>query len=208
MIGRLSGILLEKQPPFILIDVNGVGYECQAPMNTIYNLPDLSQPVILHTHLSVSENAHTLFAFYSLEERKLFRELIKVNGVGPKLALAILSAMNAVEFVYSVRESDVVRLVKIPGVGKKTAERLIIEMKDRLKEWSINNVVDGSVKNDSTSNNLAPTESTFSSSNIQEAVSALVSLGYKPQSASLAISKIGDDSLPTASLIRLALKNM
>lgn len=208
MIGRLNGILLEKQPPFILIDVNGVGYECQAPMNTIYNLPELEQPVVLHTHLSVSENAHTLFAFYSLEERKLFRELIKVNGVGPKLALAILSAMNAVEFVQSVKESDVTRLVKIPGVGKKTAERLIIEMKDRLKTWLITSVSDDSNNDHFKSNNFELAESASSSSNIQEAISALVSLGYKTQSASLAISKIGDNTLPTASLIRLALKNI
>jgi len=200
MIGRLSGTLLEKQPPSILVDVNGVGYECQAPMNTIYNLPDLGQPIILHTHLSVSENAHTLFAFYSLEERKLFRELIKVNGVGPKLALAILSAMSAVEFVQNVHEGDVNSLVKIPGVGKKTAERLIIEMKDKLKDWD----VDGR----STSNKSDPSNSQLGNANIQEAISGLVALGYKPQNASQAISKIDGDSLPAASLIRLALKNM
>jgi len=200
MIGRLSGTLLEKQPPSILVDVNGVGYECQAPMNTIYNLPDLGQSVILHTHLSVSENAHTLFAFYSLEERKLFRELIKVNGIGPKLALAILSAMNAVEFVQNVHAGDVNSLVKIPGVGKKTAERLIIEMKDKLKDWEVAGAVDGNKSDGS--------KPQFSNANVQEAISGLVALGYKPQNASQAISKIDDDSLPTASLIRLALKNM
>ncbi|MCF6193661.1 MAG: Holliday junction branch migration protein RuvA [Kangiellaceae bacterium] len=200
MIGRLNGTLLEKQPPFILVDVNGVGYECQAPMNTIYNLPEINQSVILHTHLSVSENAHTLFAFYSLEERKLFRELIKVNGVGPKLALAILSAMSAVEFVQNVRQGEVNHLVKIPGVGKKTAERLIIEMKDRLKDWELEGLPQQSKDSNSQyqSNNA----------NVQEAISGLVALGYKPQSASKAISKINDDSLPVASLIRLALKNM
>ncbi len=200
MIGRLNGILLEKQPPFILIDVNGVGYECQAPMNTIYHLPEVGQKAILHTHLSVSENAHTLFAFFSLEERKLFRELIKVNGVGPKLALAILSAMSAIEFVQNIRQGDVNVLVKIPGVGKKTAERLIIEMKDRLKDW----FVDSSQNNQSSS---SPTVD-IGKSNIQEAISALVSLGYKPVDASKAISKLDDDSLPVATLIRLALKNM
>ncbi|PCI72649.1 MAG: Holliday junction branch migration protein RuvA [Gammaproteobacteria bacterium] len=198
MIGRLKGILLEKQPPFILIDVNGVGYECQAPMNTIYNLPEIESPVILHTHLSVSENSHTLFAFYSLEERSLFRELIKVNGVGPKLALAILSAMSANEFVQNVRQGDVNRLVKIPGVGKKTAERLIIEMKDRLKGWSI----------PSNANGLNNEMSLVNNSHVEEAISALVALGYKQQAASQAIKKIGDDTLPSASLIRQALKNM
>ncbi len=198
MIGRLKGILLEKQPPFLLIDVNGVGYECQAPMNTIYNLPQIESSVILHTHLSVSENAHTLFAFYSLEERSLFRELIKVNGVGPKLALAILSAMSAIEFVQNVRQGDVNRLVKIPGVGKKTAERLIIEMKDRLKDW---NVASGE-------NGITNELPLVSSSNVEEAISALVVLGYKQQAASQAIKKIGNDTLPSTSLIRQALKNM
>jgi holliday junction DNA helicase RuvA len=200
MIGRLNGLLLEKQPPFILVEVNGVGYECQAPMNTIYNLPEINQSVIVHTHLSVSENAHTLFAFYSLEERKLFRELIKVNGVGPKLALAILSAMSAMEFVQNVHAGDSNGLVKIPGVGKKTAERLIIEMKDKLKDWQVDGVALAGVENTAS---LAP-----QSDHVAEAISGLVALGYKPQAASLAISKIKDDSLPAASLIRLALKNM
>ena len=200
MIGRLSGILLEKQPPFVLIDVNGVGYECQAPMNTIYNLPDLGGSVILHTHLSVSENAHTLYAFYSLEERKLFRELIKVNGVGPKLALAILSAISAVEFVQYVHQGDSDRLVKIPGVGKKTAERLIIEMKDRLKDWQ----VEGLSMSEGHSSSAVDTGKT----NVQEAISGLVALGYKPVDASKAIAKLDDDSLPSSTLIRLALKGM
>ncbi len=197
MIGRLNGILLEKQPPFILVDVNGVGYECQAPMNTIYLLPELGEKVVLNTHLSVSENSHTLFAFFSLEERTLFRALIKINGVGPKLALAILSAMSAIEFVQNIHNGDANRLVKIPGVGKKTAERLIIEMKDKLNDWEVGGAIQ-------TSNS----PSQITNANVQEAISGLVALGYKSQSASQAISKIGDDSLPAASLIRLALKNM
>jgi holliday junction DNA helicase RuvA len=200
MIGRLNGILLEKTPPFILIDVNGVGYECQAPMNTIYHLPEVGQATVLHTHLSVSENAHTLFAFYSLEERKLFRELIKVNGVGPKLALGVLSAMSAAEFVQNIRLGEAAVLVKIPGVGKKTAERLIIEMKDRLQDWTV-----GTLDGDETNKGH---QSSSVNDNNKEAVSALVALGYKPADASKAISKIGDDSLPAAKLIRLALKNM
>lgn len=200
MIGRLAGILLEKQPPHILVDVAGVGYECQAPMNTIYQLPEAGQKVVLHTHLSVSENAHTLFAFYSLEERKLFKELIKVNGVGPKLALAILSAMSANEFVSYVRQGEVNTLVKIPGVGKKTAERLIIEMKDRLKDWVVAGATAGQPE--------ASKPQISEASNIKEAVAGLVALGYKPGDASKAISQLGDDSLPVASLIRQALKNM
>lgn len=201
MIGRLNGIVLEKQPPFILIDVQGIGYECQAPMNTIYNLPEVGQPVVLHTHLSVSENAHTLFAFYSLEERKLFRELIKVSGVGPKLALAILSGMSAIEFVQHVHQGEATTLVKIPGVGKKTAERLVVEMKDRLKEWDVGSL-------ELPANEVAQTSNLASNSNVQEAISGLVALGYKPTDASKAISQLEDDSLPAATLIRLALKNM
>jgi len=199
MIGRLSGTLLEKQPPFILVDVNGVGYECQAPMNTIYNLPEVGQKTIVHTHLSVSENAHTLFAFFSLEERKLFRELIKVNGVGPKLALAILSAMSAVEFVQNVHHGEAATLVKIPGVGKKTAERLIVEMKDRLNEWQ--------VEAPAATTGEEITGTAGSNANLQEAISGLVALGYKPTEASKMISQLNDDSLPASSLIRLALKN-
>ncbi|WP_444997485.1 Holliday junction branch migration protein RuvA [Aliikangiella sp. IMCC44359] len=201
MIGRLSGIILEKQPPFLLIDVNGVGYECQAPMNTFYNLPEVEQKAVLHTHLSVNENAHTLFAFYSLEERKLFRELIKVNGVGPKLALAILSAMSAIEFVQSVHQGEANTLVKIPGVGKKTAERLIIEMKDRLKDWQVDSITQ-------TDANQSGSVSQPVGGNVQEAISGLVALGYKPVDASKAISKLEDDNLPAATLIRQALKNM
>jgi holliday junction DNA helicase RuvA len=200
MIGRLSGILLEKTAPNILIDVNGVGYECQAPMNTIYHLPEVGQKTIVHTHLAINENAHTLFAFFSLEERKLFRELIKVNGVGPKLALAILSAMSASEFVQNIRIGDAATLVKIPGVGKKTAERLMIEMKDKLKDWQL--------AGETSSQASASMPVGSSSDNVKEAISALVALGYKPLDASKAISKIDDDSLASSALIRLALKNM
>lgn len=200
MIGRLSGIVLEKQPPQILIDVNGVGYECQAPMNTIYHMPEVGGKVVLHTHLSISENAHTLFAFYSLEERKLFRELIKVNGVGPKLALTILSGMSAIEFVQHVHHEDVTTLVKIPGIGKKTAERLVVEMKDKLKDWDV-----GSQPEQKTS---ASQSNNQNNDNVKEAISALVALGYKPTDASKAISQVDDDNLSAAKLIRLALKQM
>ncbi|MET1253999.1 Holliday junction branch migration protein RuvA [Aliikangiella maris] len=203
MIGRLTGIILEKQPPYLLIDVNGVGYECQAPMNTFYHLPeDSNHSVVLHTHLAISENAHTLFAFFSMEERKLFRELIKVNGVGPKLALAILSAMNVVEFVHHIHQEEASTLVKIPGVGKKTAERLIIEMKDRLKDWQVPQ------DNRSVATSTPDSFTAGGQANIQEAISGLVALGYKPAEASKAISRLDDDSLPAATLIRLALKNM
>ncbi len=200
MIGRLSGILIDNQAPSILVDVQGVGYECLAPMNTIYRLPALGEAVVLHTHLSISENAHSLYAFYSQEERKLFREVIKISGVGPKLALAILSAMTVDEFVNAIHAGEPQALVKIPGVGKKTAERLMIEMKDKLKDWDVStNEAHSDPQN--TSNRSANQE-------VQEAISALVALGYKPQMASKAISKVEQSDLTSAQLIRLALKNM
>lgn len=137
MIGRIRGKLLEKQAPELLVDVNGVGYEIQAPMTTIYLLPALGETVELFTHLVVREDAHLLFGFASLRDRTLFRALIKVNGVGPKLALTILSGMDAQDFVRCVRDDDTAGLVRLPGVGKKTAERLLIEMRDRLRDWPI-----------------------------------------------------------------------
>jgi Holliday junction DNA helicase RuvA len=201
VIGRLSGILIEKQAPFLLIDVNGVGYEVQAPMTSFYPLPEVGAQIVLHTHLSISENAHQLFAFYTKEERLLFRTLIKVSGVGPKMALAILSGMAADDFVRCVKEGDVAALVKVPGVGKKTAERLIIEVKDRLSDW------------DSTpSDNESTTDSMFngpSSDIIADAESALIALGYKPTQAAQMISAAQKIESVTNSeaLIRLALKS-
>ena len=200
MIGRLKGILIEKAPPELLIDVQGVGYEVQAPMTTIFNLPENGQEVVLFTHLSVSENAHNLFAFGTKKDRQLFRELIKVNGVGPKLAVAILSGMTADEFVRCVHDGDSAVLVKLPGVGKKTAERLIIEMRDRLKDWGVPH----------STTMEAPTLVAGEAANdiVREAESALIALGYKPQDASKAISRIKEEVSTSAELIRLALKNM
>lgn len=204
MIGRLSGVLIEKQAPYLLIDVNGVGYEVQAPMTSFYSLPDVGGNVIMHTHLSISENAHQLFAFYTLEERLLFRTLIKVSGVGPKMALAILSGMPAEEFVHCVRTDNVAALVKVPGVGKKTAERLIIEVKDRLSDWG--EVGCGQAHN----NDAAPLiPQTSASTIIADAESALIALGYKPTQAAQMISaaqKVEPLSNSEA-LIRLALKS-
>ncbi|MDO9478513.1 MAG: Holliday junction branch migration protein RuvA, partial [Pseudohongiella sp.] len=135
MIGRLKGILLEKKAPDLLLDVNGVGYELLAPMSTFYQLPPLGQGVVLFTHLVVREDAHQLFAFLEEQERALFRALIKVTGIGPKVALAILSGVPAEEFVRLVQTNDVTALTKIPGIGKKTAERLVLDMRDRLAAW-------------------------------------------------------------------------
>ena len=132
MIGRLQGEIIEKQAPYLLLDVNGVGYELEAPMSTFYELPECGQTVMLHTHLMVRDDAHTLYAFKQLRDRSLFRNLLKVNGVGAKMALAILSGMDSNAFAQCIHHGDVDSLVRIPGVGKKTAERLILDMRDRL----------------------------------------------------------------------------
>ena len=197
MIGRIQGILLEKQSPLLLIDVKGVGYEVQAPMTTIYQLPEVGVSVTLHTQMVVREDAQLLYGFMHTRDRSLFRMLVKVNGVGPKLALTILSGIEIDDFVQSVRNDDTATLVRLPGVGKKTAERLLVEMKDRLKDWQIDG--QGSVTHQpNTSNSI-----------LGEAESALVALGYKPQEASKAIAAVNDDSINTSeALIRLALKNM
>ncbi len=137
MIGRLRGTLAEKQPPHLILDVNGVGYEVEVPMTTLYRLPSVGEPVTLHTHLVVREDAHLLYGFAEKRERELFRELIRLNGVGPKLALALMSGLEVDELVRCVQAQDTSTLVKIPGVGKKTAERLLVELKDRFKASSL-----------------------------------------------------------------------
>ncbi|MFT5579294.1 MAG: Holliday junction DNA helicase RuvA [Paraglaciecola psychrophila] len=197
MIGRISGILLVKQAPEILVDVGGIGYELQVPMSTIYQLPELGQNVSLHTHFVVREDAQLLYGFASLSERRLFRTLIKVNGVGPKLALTILSGIDGDEFVRCVRDGDTATLVRLPGVGKKTAERLLVEMRDRLKDWHV----------DVSSATLGGA-TISSNSSAAEAESALVALGYKPAEASKAIAAVRGDADSSEQLIRLALKNM
>jgi len=199
MIGRITGVLLEKQAPELLVDVNGVGYEIQAPMTTIYQLPEVGQVVVLHTHFVVREDAQLLYGFAELQERRLFRALIKVNGVGPKLALTILSGIETDEFVRCVRDGDTLSLVRLPGVGKKTAERLLVEMKDRLKDWQIDSIAD-----ESRASGMG-----FSNSITAEAESALIALGYKPQEAAKAIAAANNDSMTSSEqLIRAALKNM
>ncbi|MBD2859798.1 Holliday junction branch migration protein RuvA [Spongiibacter sp. KMU-158] len=197
MIGRLRGKILEKQAPEILLDVGGVGYEVFVPMTAFYNLPALGEEVSLYTQFIVREDAQQLFGFADPQSRQLFRDLIKVNGVGPKLALTIMSGIESDEFVRCVLEDDTAALVKLPGVGKKTAERLIIEMRDRLKDWA-----------------LPASASTGASASMPvdaagEAESALVALGYKPQEAAKAIAAIPEkDSLSSEALIRAALKSM
>lgn len=198
MIGRLRGILINKQPPVLLLDVQGVGYEVEAPMSTFYQLPEVGEEAVLHTHLIVREDAHVLCGFASENERSMFRALIKINGVGAKLALAILSGMSADEFARCIHDNDAAGLTRLPGVGKKTAERLIVEMKDRLSDWQ-DNVVS------------LPTGtgvSTQAADGEREAVSALIALGYKPQEASKMVAGIDTANLSSEDIIKAALKSV
>lgn len=197
MIGRLKGVLAEKQAPQVLIDVQGVGYEVSAPMSTFYVLPGLNQNVTLLTQLIVREDSQTLYGFATENERSLFRSLIKVNGVGAKLALAILSGVSTKEFIQSIEHEDTSALVRLPGVGKKTAERLIIEMKDRIKALG------------STEAQLTPDmmPSDHGKNTISDAVSALVALGYKSADASHMVRQLKNtSSCSSEELIRQALQ--
>jgi holliday junction DNA helicase RuvA len=195
MIGFLRGVIIKKQPPFLLLDVQGIGYEIEAPMTTFYVLPEIKNEVEIFTHLVVRDDAHLLFGFATEDERHLFRTLIKVNGVGAKMGLTILSGIEADEFALCVQNNDAARLTKLPGVGKKTAERLIVEMRDRL---------DGLPKISVTLNsqNLS-----LANDPVNEAVSALIGLGYKPSEASRFVLAITVEGLSSEELIREALKN-
>jgi len=197
MIGRITGELIEKHPPFILVDVNGVGYEIEAPASTLASLPEIGEKVILHTHLIVREDAHVLCGFITEQERQLFRHLIKVNSVGAKLALGILSGMNVDNFVRCVHDKNTAALTKLPGVGKKTAERLIIEMRDRLKDMDVAAV-----------SLSAPKLAAISGESdvMQDAISALVSLGYKPQEANRLLQHVEVQGQTSESIIKSALK--
>ncbi|MDF7671430.1 Holliday junction branch migration protein RuvA [Orbaceae bacterium ESL0721] len=196
MIGRLRGKVIEKQPPRVLIEVGGVGYDVFMPMTCFYELPDNGQEVIVLTHFVVREDAQILYGFNNERERELFRELIKVNGVGPKLALAILSGMSAAQFLHAVEFNELTTLIKLPGVGRKTAERLIVEMKDRIK--NISTSIDEPIQK------VGEKHSTNHIEN--EAVSALIALGYKPQEASRIIGKVIQPDMDCEALIREALK--
>lgn len=197
MIGRLRGTLLEKQPPWLVIDVGGVGYELEASMNTLLALPGVGETAQLFTHLTVREDAHLLYGFARQQERALFRALIKVNGVGPKLALAILSGMEEDRFIRCVMDDDIKALTRLPGVGKKTAERLIVEMRDRFPHWTAEH--DGMLE--ALDRNTAPARS---SDPLADAEAALIALGYKPTEASRLLSGL-DAEQPTEALIKAAL---
>ncbi|MFO1434013.1 MAG: Holliday junction branch migration protein RuvA [Candidatus Competibacteraceae bacterium] len=198
MIGRLRGVLLEKHPPYLLLEVNGVGYEVEAPISTFYKLPETGREISLHTHLAVREDAHTLYGFAAMEERTLFRNLIKVSGIGAKLALLILSGMSVDSFARCVQEGDTAALTRLPGVGKKTAERLIVEMRDRIGTLEL-----GESGGTTAGRRVAPA----ALNPVDDAISALVSLGYKLPDAARMVNAAATEGLPSEEIIRRALQS-
>jgi Holliday junction DNA helicase RuvA len=192
MIGSLRGRIVSKTPPQLTLDVGGVGYEMEAPMSTFFNLPAVGQDIHLLTHLVVREDAHLLYAFATEDERRLFRGLLKVSGVGPKIALALLSGISVDAFASCVQNQDVDALVRVPGIGRKTAERLLIEMRDRLS---------------ATTPGAAPTATAAPASPEAEAYGALVALGYRPAEATRLLKGAGPGTHSTEELIRRALQS-
>lgn len=199
MIGRLRGTLLEKQPPHLLVDVGGVGYEVQASLTTMLAMPAIGGEVVLHTQMVVREDAQQLFGFASTAERELFRSLVRVSGVGPKVALGILSGMAPDEFVGAVRRNDIASLMKLPGVGKKTAERLLVEMRDRVETLEF-----------AAATQALPAAPTEAGNTLQEAEQALIALGYRPQDATRMLETVRRDvgEMSSEALIRAALRSM
>jgi Holliday junction DNA helicase RuvA len=187
MIGKLTGTLLEKRPPMVMVDVNGVAYELDVPMNTLYQLPATGSRVTLYTHLIVREDAHLLFGFATEEERAAFRQLLKVNGVGARTALAVLSGMSVQDLSHAVAAQDAARLIRVPGIGKKTAERLLLELKDKLRTG------------------VADSAAGARASARGDALNALLALGYSEKEAANALSKLAPE-LATSEAIRQALK--
>lgn len=200
MIGRLYGQLLEKQPPLVVIDVHGVGYELEASMNTLMALPAPGEAVRLFTHLSVREDAHLLYGFIDETERRLFRELIRISGVGPRMALAILSGMERQQLMQSIRDGDSKTLTRLPGVGKKTADRLIVEMRDRFKHWPEFERLESARSLDLAQQADAPRADNARA----DAEAALIALGYKPTEASRMLSGL-EEGLSTEAMIKKAL---
>jgi len=195
VIGFLRGRLLGKRPPFLLLDVNGVGYEVEAPMTTFYALPEENQEVSLYVHLVVREDAQLLFGFSDRPQRELFRSLLKINGVGPKVGLAILSTLNTDDFIACIHREDAAMLTRVPGIGKKTAERMIIDMRDRIEEFGA-----------SAGGITTPTHTPSPENPVQDAVGALIALGYKSADANKAIRAVESDGHQRDDLIRNALR--
>lgn len=197
MIAWLKGELLDKRPPSIVLNVNGVGYDLEAPLNVFYDLPDLGSQASLYVHMVVREDAQNLYGFISVKQRDLFRSLIKVSGIGPKVGLAILSSLTADDLLSCVAHEDVATLVAVPGIGKKTAQRLLVELKDRLaKEFG------------SALPEAAPGTISSAASDERDAIDALITLGYKPADARGAVRGVAEAGMTSEALIRAALKNM
>jgi len=196
LIGRIAGKLLQCQPPHLLVDCNGVGYEIQAPLPVFFGLPAVGEPVVLFIHMVVRDDAHLLYGFKNLAQRALFRELIKVNGVGPKMAIAILSGLSAEEFSLSIANQDVATLTRLPGVGKKTAERLIVEMQDRI----------GKLTPDESSPTVTPSSAAGPNSDRNQAIEALEVLGFKNTEAQRMVKNSSGETVEQ--ILRDALKTI
>lgn len=196
MIGRIRGILIEKHPPRVLVDCHGVGYEIDAPMSTIWALPELNQEVVLHTQLVVREDAQNLYGFATLAERELFQSLLKVSGIGARMALAVLSGMQTEEFIACVQRNDATRLTTLPGIGKKTAERLIVEMRDRVGAMS------------DTGPGMAVGRAPTPGDALADAMSGLIALGYKPQEASRLVHGLDTEGKSSEAIIREVLRGL
>lgn len=199
MIGRLRGELVAKHPPRLLLDIGGVGYELEAPMSTFYDLPPVGEQITLVTHLTMREDAWMLYGFLREEDRALFRNLLKVNGVGARMALAILSGMDAQQFALCVRQEDVTALTRLPGVGKKTAQRLVIELRDRVGTMPA-----GSPAGVASS----PSTGSGEGSALIDAIGALMALGYKPADANRMARAADDGTRTSEEVIRAALKSV
>jgi holliday junction DNA helicase RuvA len=198
MIGQLTGKVIERTSSQVLIDVGGIGYELDAPISTLFGLPEAPHEVTLYTHFVVREDAQLLFGFLRRSDRDMFRVLIKVNGVGPKLGIAILSGMDGAALVRCVEDNDVSTLVKLPGIGKKTAERLLIELRDKVKAFT---------SSDGENMRSTPLFDQVESSE-SEAESALIALGYKPQDAAKAVKRVAEPGSTVEVLVKSALKSM
>ena len=202
MIGRIKGTLIQKDPPMMLVDVNGVGYEIEAPVRVFFELPHDGEEVTIITHMLVREDAQILYGFNNNGQRELFRKLLKVNGIGAKSALAVLSTMSTDEFVAMIQSQDVAAIVKIPGVGKKTAQRLIIEMRDKLGDVASDDIsLPGS--GGAQAANLGNMPATAQS----EALIALQSLGFRPQEVNMLIKQVAKDGMTAEEIIRLCLQH-
>ena len=196
MIGHLKGKLISKNPPEILLEVGGIGYELLCPMSTFYQFDSDQKDILLYTHLSIKDDSHTLFGFITKDEKNLFRELIRVNGVGPKVALAILSHLSVSSLVECIINENAELLAKTPGIGKKTALKVIVELQDRLDKVEL-----------TSASTLVMSNKVGQNTNTKQALTALQSLGFKVKEANKMLSNIEDQTLSTEQLIRLALRN-